>query len=95
MRKIDQYMSTIDTLYPDGFVREVPFRDSGDMVDQAPVPVVKAGLLARAAWAVWMWHIKRSSRLTLRDLDHSQLRDIGITREQAVIEASKSYFPFR
>nr|WP_230171748.1 DUF1127 domain-containing protein [Rhizobium sp. CECT 9324] len=37
----------------------------------------------RARWS------KRRGRLALLELSESQLRDIGITREQALYEASK------
>lgn len=41
---------------------------------------------------LWVWHEKRESRRTLRDLTEDQLRDIGITRREAGIEVSKSFF---
>lgn len=93
MRKMDQYLSTMDTMYPDGHAREGLFRDSGDMLQ--PSRPHKGGVLGRLIAGMSQWQMKRSGRLALRDLDDGQLRDIGITREQAVLEARKSFFPFK
>ncbi len=95
MRKMDQYLNTIDTIYPDGYRREFLFRDNGDMVDAAPADARTYGVLSRVVRAVVAWNAKRTSRLALRDLDDSQLRDIGINRSQAMIEARKAHFPFK
>jgi uncharacterized protein YjiS (DUF1127 family) len=38
---------------------------------------------------------KRRTRLHLRDLTNDQLRDIGISREQAVFEADKPFWWYR
>ncbi|WP_348532393.1 DUF1127 domain-containing protein [Rhizobium sp. RU36D] len=92
---MDQYLNTIDTIYPDGYQREFLFRDNGDMVDAAPVDDRKRSLLSRVFRAMSAWNTKRSSRLALRDLNDSQLRDIGVSRSQAMIEARKAQFPFK
>ncbi|WP_414129229.1 DUF1127 domain-containing protein [Rhizobium jaguaris] len=42
------------------------------------------------AFAVWMQ--KRESRWTLRYLTDDELRDIGLTRHEAMAEARKSFF---
>ncbi|WP_028744595.1 DUF1127 domain-containing protein [Rhizobium mesoamericanum] len=52
------------------------------------------------AWSVlqfvWqqlsLWHEKRQSRRTLRNLTDDELLDVGITRADARKEASKSFF---
>lgn len=94
MRKMDQYLTTIDTIYPDGHARETIFRDSGEMLAPpaiaAPKDVLR-GLLARFR----AWRMKRNGRLALRELSDDQLEDIGITRAQARKEAEKSTFLLR
>lgn len=79
-------------MYPDGHTREALFRDSGDMLQPAKPEAV--GLFGRLVAAFSHWRMKRTGRLALRDLDDSQLRDIGVTRDQVKDELSKSYFPF-
>nr|WP_246780897.1 DUF1127 domain-containing protein [Rhizobium sp. BK602] len=39
-----------------------------------------------------LWRQKRETRWTLRDLTDDQLRDIGLTRSEAMIEVGKSFF---
>jgi uncharacterized protein YjiS (DUF1127 family) len=39
-----------------------------------------------------LWHCKRQTRWTLRDLTDDQLRDIGLTRREAMAEVRRSYF---
>lgn len=93
MRKIDQYFSTIDTMYPDGYAREHYFRDTGDMLD--PQPLVYAhngGLLSRMVAAIRGWHMKRRGRAVLRELSDFELADIGVTPFEAHREANKSRF---
>lgn len=52
----------------------------------------RAGLLS-AAWSWCMTRIdKRRSRKTLADLTDEQLRDIGVTRAQALREASQPFW---
>lgn len=92
MRKLDQYLTTIDTIYPDGYARETIFRDNGDMLEPATVGPAPRNLLARLFAALHLWEMKRSSRLALRELSDSQLEDIGITRAEARSEAGKSLF---
>jgi len=47
----------------------------------------------RRLWAFYRhWLEKREGRRVLRDLTNEQLRDIGLTRRQAIKEANKSFF---
>lgn len=47
----------------------------------------------RRLWALYLhWLEKREGRLVLRDLTNDQLRDIGLTRREAMREANKSFF---
>ncbi len=92
MLKMDQYINTIETMYPDGYQRERVFRESGDMV--APPSVTPArGFIGRLIEAMALWQSKRSGRLALRELTDEQLCDIGISRQQAREEAQKASFP--
>ncbi len=90
MRKLDQYLSTIDTMYPDGYTRERVFRDEGEMVSPAPFQAQPRNLVERLLGAFGQWQRKRSSRLALRDLTAEELADIGITRQDAMREFSKA-----
>lgn len=93
MRKMNQYLSTIDTMYPDSYTREYVFRDDGDMLDPVPLTIAAPKtVFGRFIVAVRTWHMKRSSRVALRELTDDQLRDIGITRSQARQESAKSRF---
>jgi uncharacterized protein YjiS (DUF1127 family) len=95
MAVTSQYMETIDTIFPDGYQRETVFRDEGDMVEPAPKAVRVASVWRRWIAAVSQWQMKRQGRLVLRELDDSQLRDIGVTREEAMKEVKKSLFIIR
>lgn len=91
MRKMDQYLSTADTLYPDGYERERVFRDAGDMVAPAPFPArIAHTLIGRLIAGVSSWQRKRQGRFALRELSDDQLDDIGVTRDEALKEAAKS-----
>ncbi|MGV1955657.1 DUF1127 domain-containing protein [Agrobacterium leguminum] len=91
MRKMDQYLSTADTLYPDGYERERVFRDAGDMVAPAPFPATIARtLIGRLIAGVSSWQRKRQGRFALRELSDDLLDDIGVTRDEALKEAAKS-----
>lgn len=93
MRKMDQYLSTIDTMYPDSYTREYVFRDDGDMVDPAPLTITVPQHVFGRFWAVIRtWHVKRTGRAALRELTDDQLRDIGVSRSQARRESAKSRF---
>jgi uncharacterized protein YjiS (DUF1127 family) len=93
MRKMNQYLSTIDTMYPDSYTREYVFRDDGDMVDPSPLTVAAPShAFGRFLAAVRAWHMKRVGRLALRELTDDQLRDIGVSRSQARKESAKSRF---
>lgn len=90
MRKLDQYLSTIDTLYSDGYTRERIFRDDGDMVDAELFHAPPRNLIERLLGRLGVWHRKRASRLVLRELSDEQLCDIGITRHDAANELAKA-----
>ncbi|WP_332302461.1 DUF1127 domain-containing protein [Rhizobium sp. GR12] len=91
MRKLDQYLSTADTLYPDGYERERVFRDAGDMVAPAPYPAeIAHTLIGRLIAGLSYWHAKRQGRFALRELSDDLLEDIGITRDEALKEAARS-----
>ncbi|OAE46961.1 DUF1127 domain-containing protein [Agrobacterium tumefaciens] len=91
MRKMDQYLSTADTLYPDGYERERVFRDAGDMVAPARYPAkIARTLIGRMIAGMLNWQQKRRGRLALRELSDDLLEDIGISREDASREAAKS-----
>ncbi|MCL6708347.1 DUF1127 domain-containing protein [Pseudomonas sp. R2.Fl] len=88
MRKFDEYLVTIDTIYPDGYVRESQFRASGDLLAPAPMPA-RGGILGLIdAWC--NWRARRAGRLALREMSEDQLRDIGLTRSEAQAEAARS-----
>lgn|SRR5215217_6214831 len=93
MRKIEQYVGTMDTMYPDSYERERLFRDAGDMLDPAPVLPLPRTAIGRLFTRFSLWRMKRAGRLALRELSDEQLADIGITHEQARHEVAKSYFP--
>ncbi len=91
MANVDRYIETIDTIYPDAYARESVFRDAGEML--SPAPFRKAGgMMARLIERFSLWQQKRNTRAALRELTVDELRDIGLTREQALGEAAKSYF---
>ena len=91
MRKMDQYLSTADTLYPDGHERESVFRDAGDMDAPAPFPAkIARTLIGRLIAGISSWQRKRQGRFALRELSDDLLDDIGVTRDEALREAAKS-----
>ena len=93
MRKMDEYLVTMDTIYPDGYSRETLFRTSGDMLAPAPKPPQRAGnILVRTLWIFVLWRQRRNSRLVLLELNDELLRDIGISRSQAHAEVRKSRY---
>lgn len=93
MRKIDQYLSTIDTIYPDGYARESFSRDTGDMLEPQPLWFGHDGSLLSRLYAAWRtWAVKRHGRAVLRELSDERLDDLGLTREDVRREAGKSLF---
>lgn len=82
-----RYISSIDTMYADGFDRESLFRSSGDLLAPAERP---ATFVARLWLSLRHWQMKRAGRLALHELTDDQLRDIGVTRVQAEQEVQKS-----
>ena len=93
MRRIDQYLSTIDTIYPDGHARESLFRDSGEMLESRPMAFPQNGTVLSRIWAAMrLWSERRAGRIVLRELSDDLLRDIGVTREEARRESEKARF---
>jgi|AraplaMF_Cvi_mMF_1032049.scaffolds.fasta_scaffold00006_137 uncharacterized protein YjiS (DUF1127 family) len=77
-------MDTIDSIH----LCKGAMADEGATRTFAPISRLARRLLE--AFAVWMQ--KRESRRTLRYLTDDELRDIGLTRHEAVAEVSKSFF---
>ena len=93
MRKMDQYLVTIDTMYPDAYARESQFHATGDMLSPAARNVVVSGGLIARIWARFgLWLEMRRGRAVLRELSDDSLKDIGVTRIEAEREAGKSHF---
>ncbi|MBR0555316.1 DUF1127 domain-containing protein [Ciceribacter sp. L1K23] len=89
MRRYDEYLITIDTIYPDSYVRESQFLASGDLLAPAPMPAPRSGILGLVdRWR--NWNARRAGRLSLRDMSDEQLRDIGVSRLEAMSEAGRS-----
>jgi len=88
MRKMDEYLVKLDTIYPDGYGRETLFRSSGDMLE-APAALPSGNFLVRVWRVIAFWQQRRHSRLVLRELDDNLLRDIGLSRLEADREARK------
>ncbi|AVA21731.1 MULTISPECIES: DUF1127 domain-containing protein [unclassified Rhizobium] len=77
-------MDTIDTIH----FSKSPLAD-----ERSPSISARVSRLAHRlvdAFAVWLQ--KRESRWTLRYLTDDELRDIGLTREEAMDEVNKSFF---
>lgn len=74
-------MVTIAAIWPRRVVR----------LSTTAVPGV-VGMARACASAIADWRQKRSSRRILAGLTDDELRDIGITRREAMREVSKSYF---
>lgn len=88
MRRFDEYLVTLDTIYPDEYVREPQIHAFDDLLSPAPMPV-RSGL--RRLVDLWVnWRQKRAGRLALREMSEDQLRDIGLTRREACDEARRS-----
>jgi len=91
MRKYEEYLSTIDTIYPDRYERESAFYVAGDLLPPAPMPV-RAGIIGGMLDILRNWTTRRASRRMLRDMADEQLQDIGVTRIGAEREAARSRF---
>lgn len=91
MRKYEEYLSTIDTIYPDRYERESAFYVAGDLIPPAPIPV-RAGVVAGMLDLLRNWAMRRDGRRALIEMGEEQLRDIGVTRIAARREAGKSRF---
>lgn len=91
MRKYDEYLVTIDTIYPDRYERETAFYMAADLAQPAPMPA-RSGLIAGLIDALRNISLRRSGRKALLDMDEDQLRDIGVTRIAANREAARSRF---
>ena len=93
MRRLNEYLATIDTIYPGNFARESQLRAGGDLLAPSPLPAPRKGLLGIID-IYRNWSIRRKGRVALLDMDEGQLRDIGLTRVEAHREAAKSRFLF-
>jgi uncharacterized protein YjiS (DUF1127 family) len=91
MRKLDEYLATIDTIYPDRYQRESIFFVTGEILSPAPMPAPRSGL-AGLMDGMRNWVSRRRGRQALLDMSDEQLSDIGITRHTARLEAAKSRF---
>ncbi len=81
-----RYISSIDTMYPDGYVRSL-FRSSGDLL----APGERQTSFLAGLWLnLCHWRMKRAGRMALHELTDDQLRDIGVTRVEAEREVQKS-----
>lgn len=58
---------------------------------QSALPFTARALVS-AAVVVTKWTIRRNTRLALKQLDPSQLNDVGLTRTQALREAAKPFW---
>lgn len=91
MRKLDEYLVTIDTIYPDTYQREPLFFVTGDLLAPAPMPARREGL-GGLLDVFGNWMARRRGRHALLDMSAEQMQDIGITRFDAKQEAAKSSF---
>ncbi len=91
MRKYDEYLVTIDTIYPDRYEREAAFYVSADLAQPTPMPV-RPGLIAGLVDMLRNMSARRAGRRALLDMDEDLLRDIGVTRIAANREAARSHF---
>jgi uncharacterized protein YjiS (DUF1127 family) len=91
MRKLDEYLVTIDTIYPDSYRRESPFYVTGDLLAPSEMPVRREGL-GGLLDMFGNWVARRKGRQALLDMDVERLRDIGVTHADAKQEAAKSRF---
>jgi uncharacterized protein YjiS (DUF1127 family) len=89
MRKLEQYLVTIDTIYPDQYRRESPAWVARELVPPAPMPVRRTGL-AVILDICGNWLSRRHGRRALLEMTDEQLSDIGISRCGALSEAAKS-----
>jgi uncharacterized protein YjiS (DUF1127 family) len=91
MRKLDEYLVTIDTIYPDAYQREAMLFVAGDISAPASMPQRQGGvggLLDR----VGNWVTRRKGRQALLEMSDEQLQDVGLTRLDARKEAAKSRY---
>ncbi len=79
-------MDTIDTIHSGAELRSIR---SSRMAAQAGRA---RRLLMRSVDGIATWARKRKSRRVLRGLTDSELRDIGLTRKEAMNEVGKSRF---
>ncbi|SFB38773.1 Uncharacterized conserved protein YjiS, DUF1127 family [Rhizobium sp. NFR07] len=91
MRKLDEYLVTIDTIYPDAYQRESVFFVARDLLAPAAMSV-RRGRIGGVFDRLENWFARRKGRQALLDMSHEQLRDIGISRVDAKREAARSRF---
>ncbi|MBP1851035.1 DUF1127 domain-containing protein [Rhizobium halophytocola] len=89
MRKHDEYLATIDTIYPDAFTRETLVYVRDELLPARQRPNYRTGLVGMFDRLV-MWHLTRQGRKQLRDLDDALLADIGISKLRARSEVARS-----
>jgi uncharacterized protein YjiS (DUF1127 family) len=77
-------MDTIDAIHP----AKSAMADKGSLDTFTRISRLARRVLD--AFAVWMQ--KRESRWILRYLTDDELHDIGLTRREAMVEVSKSFF---
>jgi uncharacterized protein YjiS (DUF1127 family) len=78
-------MDTIDTIHL-GSIAIV----GGEETPRSFMPISRLARRLSDAFAVWLR--KRETRWSLRYLTDDELRDIGLTRREAMSEVSKSFF---
>lgn len=91
MRRYDEYLATIDTIYPDQYRREADAYVAADLLAPASMPV-RAGLVAGFIDGLANWLARRRGRRALTEMSSEQLADIGVTRLAANREAARSRF---
>lgn len=91
MRRYEEYLATIDTIYPDQFQRESALYVAADLLPARPMQV-RDGLVAALIDVIGNWLQRRKGRHSLKEMSIEQLSDIGVTRVSANREAAKSRF---
>ena len=81
MRKHDEYLVTIDTIYPDSYTRSNYQFVRRDMLEPQPRPVFRTGLGGVIDRFV-DWRARRTSLASLQELDDNLLADVGLRRPE-------------
>jgi uncharacterized protein YjiS (DUF1127 family) len=91
MLRYDEYLVTIDTMPSEPLQASGPLYVAGSLRPATPMPVredVWGGVVDR----VRNWAARRRGRSALLEMNDYQLRDIGISRVEADVEAARSIF---